>query len=101
MALTAQLKSEREALTRAQTLARSTKADPREAVEAEQSLPFRRSKIGKLEGAIDRRRARISEMDRLLREMRADELGSADHTLAIRHLEDAALRLKHELEGLV
>lgn len=59
--------------------------------------PRLREEVGKLAKAIDHNESLITRIEELITEMQQNGWGSAERTLAMRHLEDASSRLRREL----
>jgi hypothetical protein len=75
--------------------------DPADEATAKERTPGVRVELALVEAAIPRRLATISMIEGLVSDLHQDPFKSADLTLAIRHLEDASMRLRRELGDTV
>jgi hypothetical protein len=71
--------------------------DPAEESTARERVPGVRIELVSVDAAVPRRLASIDTIEGLISDLNQDPFKSADLTLAIRHLEDASMRLRREL----
>ncbi|WAC18881.1 hypothetical protein OVA24_16745 [Luteolibacter sp. SL250] len=75
--------------------------DPAEEASATERVPGVRIELAAVEAAVPRRLVTITMIEGLVSDLNRDPFKSADLTLAIRHLEDASMRLRRELGDTV
>lgn len=99
MSLLSDIKSKRAGLTRAKRKARSTKADPRDAVDAAEEAKRLPGEIKALEQAIDQNRELITKLKAVAKQIHKLPHQSRERSMARTKLEEAAMWLREELEG--
>lgn len=97
MALLEQLRRLRKNLELDDRKARSRKADPRDAHDAERRAEEARVKIKQTEAAIDADRELIAKLETVADQLEADAFKSRCRAVAITKLEEAAMWLRKEV----